>query len=190
MIIFFALILLLCLITAAVNLYIIATSKKRILPHGDAVCQDYDCILILGAAVWPGNVPCPILEDRLLTGITFFRQKKDAVLLMSGDGRFPGHDEVSVMKDFALMHGVPAENILTDPSGLTTRDSARRARDVYHVRKTVIVTQKYHLYRALYIAGKLGLQAWGAASDRRRYRRRCYRELREILARMKYFFLY
>ncbi|MGI6010120.1 MAG: SanA/YdcF family protein [Ruminococcus sp.] len=191
MLILTVIILLLFLTAAVINIQILLSSKKRILPNGQsAVCQDCNCILILGAAIWPGNVPCPILEDRLLTGISLYRQHTDAFLLMSGDGQSSGYNEVLVMKNFAMKHDVPKEKILTDPCGFTTFDSARRARDVFHTRNMIIVTQKYHLYRALYIAGKLGIQAWGVASDRRRYRRKCYREIREVFARIKYFFFY
>ncbi|MGI6006099.1 MAG: SanA/YdcF family protein [Ruminococcus sp.] len=183
-------ILLLCLAASFVNLYIIVSAKKRILTCDSfAASQDCDYILILGAAVWPGNIPCPILEDRLLTGISLYNQNPASLLLMSGDSHSSGYNEVSVMKEFAVRHGVPEKNIRTDPAGFTTFDSARRARDIFHAKKMIIVTQKYHMYRALYISRKLGIESWGVVSDRRPYRRRCYREFREILARIKYFFL-
>jgi len=91
------------------------------------------------------------------------------------------------MRDYALAAGVPAEDIFMDHAGFSTYESMYRARDVFQVRSVVIVTQEYHLYRALYVAEQLGLEAQGVASDPRQYTAQFYRDAREILARNKDF---
>jgi len=92
------------------------------------------------------------------------------------------------MKAFAIEQGVPSEDIFMDHAGFSTYESLYRAKEVFEAKKVVIVTQKYHLYRALYIANQLGIEAYGVGSDPRRYVGEAYREFREILARNKDFF--
>jgi vancomycin permeability regulator SanA len=89
------------------------------------------------------------------------------------------------MKRYAIEAGVPSENVFMDHAGFSTYESLYRARDVFKAERIIIVTQKYHLYRAMYVAEKLGLEAYGVASDPRTYRGQQFRELREILARCK-----
>ena len=169
------------------NLYVILSTRNKIKTAEEAArYKNIDCVLILGAAIWPGNVPCPILEDRLLTGVELYHRNPDLKLLMSGGCKDPCHDEPAVMRQFAIDHQVPENHILTDPLGSTTYDSLVRTDSVFCGRKIIIVTQKYHIYRALYMARQLGIDAIGVTADKRRYRKRMYRELREFAARIKY----
>ena len=106
---------------------------------------------------------------------------------MSGDHGRDEYDEVNIMKDYAIEKGIPSESIFMDHAGFSTYESIYRAKEIFQAKKVVIVTQKYHLYRALYIAKKLGLEAYGVGADPREYRGAFYREVREIIARNKDF---
>lgn len=129
-----------------------------------------------------------MLEDRLSQGVALYENGSSDRLLMSGDHGREDYDEVNVMKRFAVDKGVPSAHVFMDHAGFSTYESLYRARDVFKARKIIIVTQRYHLYRALYIADKLGLEAFGVPSDPRRYTGQRQRELREVLARAKDFF--
>ena len=106
---------------------------------------------------------------------------------MSGDHGKAEYDEVNVMKKFAIEKGVPSEDIFMDHAGFSSYESVYRAKEIFEAKKIIIVTQKYHLYRSLYIANQLGIEAYGVASDPRKYVGAAYREAREILARNKDF---
>ena len=172
---------------AAINIYIKSSVKDKILSPKEASELQADCILILGAGVWANNTPSPMLNDRLLQGIELYELGASDKLLMSGDHGSKDYDEVNVMKDFAIERGVPSEDIFMDHAGFSTYESMYRARDVFKAKKIIIVTQGYHLYRALYDAEGLGLEAYGVAADPREYAGQSYRELRESLARVKDF---
>ena len=106
---------------------------------------------------------------------------------MSGDHTRKNHDEVNIMKEYAINNNVPSEDIFMDHAGISTYDSIYRAKNIFNAKKIVIITQKYHLYRALYIANQLGLEAYGVEAPKKIYRGNTYREIREILARTKDF---
>lgn len=170
-----------------INQYVKQTTKKQIIKNNDfSKLKDIDCIVVLGAGIW-GNKPSPMLEDRLLQGIELYKNNVSSKIIMSGDHGQKEYDEVNVMKDFAIEQGVPSENIFMDHAGFSSYESIYRAKEVFGTKKIVIVTQKYHLYRALYIANSLGLDAYGVNADPRQYAGQTYRELREILARNKDF---
>ena len=128
-----------------------------------------------------------MLEDRLLEGIKLYQANVSDKIIMSGDHGREEYDEVNIMKKYAIEKGIPSENIFMDHAGFSTYESIYRARDIFKANKVVIVTQEYHLYRALYIANQLGMEAYGVGADPRKYVGATYRELREILARDKDF---
>ncbi len=171
-----------------INTYVKSSVRDKIITVDEAASLDADCILILGAGVW-GDGPSPMLEDRLLQGIELYENGASDRLLMSGDHSRKEYDEVNVMKQFAVDRGIISEHIFMDHAGFSTYESLYRARDVFEADKIIIVTQRYHLYRALYIAEKLGLKAYGVASDPRQYVGQEIRNLRESLARVKDFFM-
>ncbi len=178
----------LCFISlTGINGYVKSSVKDRIIIPDEASGYEIDCILVLGAGVW-GERPSHMLEDRLLRSIELYKNGASDRLLMSGDNGRPDYDEVNVMKQFAINAGIPSEHIFMDHAGFSTYESLYRARDIFLAKKIIIVTQDYHLYRALYIAEKLGLDAYGVSSDYRTYIGQEYRDLREILARVKDFF--
>lgn len=177
----------LMIIVLGINLYVKASTNKQILGENDYTkLSDIDCIIILGAGVW-GDKPSHILEDRLLEGIKLYQNNVSDKIIMSGDHGRESYDEVNIMKNYAIEKGIPSENIFMDHAGFSTYESIYRARDIFKAKKIVIVTQKYHLYRALYAANCLGLEAYGVGADPRQYSGATFRELREILARDKDF---
>jgi SanA protein len=171
-----------------INAYVKSSVKDKIITADEAALLDADCILVLGAGVWADGRPSHMLEDRLLQGIELYENGASNRLLMSGDHGRKEYDEVNVMKQFAMDRNIVSEHIFMDHAGFSTYESLYRARDVFKAKKIIVVTQEYHLYRALYIAEKLGLEAYGVASDPRQYAGQEYRELREIFARVKDFF--
>ena len=180
-------IIIVAIIILGINLYIILSTKKQIIKKEDYTkLSDIDCIIILGAGIVEDK-PSHMLEDRLLEGIKLYQNNISDKIIMSGDHGRKEYDEVNVMKNYAIQRGVPSENIFMDHAGFSTYESIYRARDIFKARKVVIVTQKYHLYRALYIANQLGIEAYGVGADPRQYVGKTYREMREILARNKDF---
>lgn len=149
--------------------------------------MEAECILVLGAGITDKETPSPMLKDRLNAGIALYNEGVAPKLLLSGDNGQLEHNEIHVMLKYAKDAGVPEEDIFCDHAGFSTYDSMHRASSIFGVEKAVVVTQKYHQYRALYIGRKLGLEVWGVASDQEKYAGQSYRELREILARIKDF---
>ena len=136
-------------------------------------------------AVRPDGSPSPMLNDRVTRGAQLYQAGWAKKVLLTGDNSSSHYNEVAVMDRLSQEQGVPAEDTVLDYAGLCTYDSLYRARDIFGVKKLVIVTQEYHLYRALYLAKALGLEAWGVAADGQNYRGQTMRDLREILARDK-----
>lgn len=175
---------------AAVSLsvYMVKATEKSVFT-ADTFKNDEkaDCILILGAGVKDGK-PKPMLRDRLLTGIELYKSGAAKKIIMSGDHGRADYDEVNVMRAFALEQGVRAEDIFLDHAGFSTYDSVYRAKNIFGAENIIIVSQKYHLYRALYIAKKLDVKAAGVSADLNTYGGQLKRDIREIIARDKDFF--
>ncbi len=169
-----------CLYTFFVNLIVVLSTKKQInTSHAEA-------ILVLGAGVWDGE-PSPMLRDRLDEAIILYYEHKAPKIIMSGDHGKDEYDEVNVMKEYAIKNGVPSEDIFMDHAGFSTYDSIYRAKEIFETKNIIIVTQKYHLYRSLYIANNLNINATGVEANHRRYTGATFREVREFLARNKDF---
>ncbi len=148
--------------------------------------QEFDCVIVLGCKVHEDGRLSDRLYDRVMTGVEVFESGIGKTLLMSGDRQPDGsYDEVSAMKEAAVEAGVAAEHISLDPIGYSTYESMENLLSAYQGSRIVIVTQEYHLYRAIYIAEKLGIDAYGVSADRQEYSDRVKCELREILARVK-----
>lgn len=149
-----------------------------------AADEHFDLILVLGCAVRADGTPSHMLQDRVKTGVSLYEVGLADNILMSGD-RSEGYDEVSAMEREAISLGVPAEKILIDPKGYSTYESVVNLLEEHKGKRILIVTQKYHLHRALYIAEKLGIDAYGVSADLRTYTKQLKYDLREILARVK-----
>ncbi|MBV1708417.1 MAG: YdcF family protein [Erysipelothrix sp.] len=168
------------------NFWVIFSTKDQIISLTEA--NDSECILVLGAGVWANNQPSPMLKDRLDRSIELIKNGVAPYLVMSGDHGQIDYDEVNVMKDYAIDAGVESDLIYMDHAGFSTYESLFRLKHIFKAKKVIIVTQKYHLYRALYIANALGLDAVGVAASEIRYGGQSVRDIREILARNKDFF--
>lgn len=169
-----------------INAYVKGSVKDRILtPQEAEALEDVDCIVVLGCGVRSDGSPSGMLSDRLQQGISLYESGASDRLLMSGDHGREDYDEVNLMKQIAMDSGVPSENIFMDHAGFSTYESMYRARDIFQAKKVLVVTQKYHMYRALYDAHKLGLDAYGVTSDPRPYGGQKIRDAREMLARVK-----
>lgn len=149
--------------------------------------EKYDCIFILGCGVHSDGSPSDMLEDRLKTGISLYKSGVAPKILMSGDHGRNTYDEVNTMKSYAITNGVPSEDIFMDHAGFSTYESLYRAKEIFTAENIIIVTQNFHLNRALYIASSLGINSYGIGADLRKYRGQKYVILREMLARDKDF---
>lgn len=172
-------------VALSIDFYVKKSTEKYIVTPENAG-SGYDCILVLGCGV-RGKTPSHMLEDRLLQGIELYENGASGKMLMSGDHGTESYDEVNVMKDFAVDRGVESEDVFMDHAGFSTYESMYRAKEIFKAEKILIVTQDYHLYRAIYDARALGLEAYGVASNPRGYSGQLYRDIREILARNKDF---
>lgn len=171
-----------------INYFVVSKTKSKIISEDEATNLNADCILILGAGVWQ-NGPSPMLEDRINEGIALYQKGASKKILMSGDHTKVNYDEVNVMKKFAMDKGINSEDIFMDHAGISTYDSIYRVKEIFKAKKIIIVTQEYHLYRALYIAESLGIEAYGVKSNPREYAGQMMRDLREVVARDKDFIM-
>ena len=148
-----------------------------------------DCILILGAQVKPDGTPSTMLKDRLDKGIELYNAGVAPKILMSGDDGQIEYNELEVMYQYAKNAGVPRKDLFLDHAGFSTYESMYRAQYIFGVKKAIVVTQKYHEYRALYIGQRLGIDVKGVSAADITYANQGFRDAREVLARDKDFFM-
>lgn len=168
-----------------INAFVVLTAKRHIITVEQAGGEQFDCIIVLGAGLWDG-VPSPMLKERLDFALAVFETGCTERILMSGDHGTKDYDEVNAMKDYAIEAGVEADCIFMDHAGFSTYETMYRAKEVFGVKKAVIVTQKYHLYRAVYDARSLGIDAVGVPAEKLKYPIK--NDIREAAARIKDFF--
>ena len=181
-------VLLVGLCVLGINLYVKNSVSDRIVTVEKAKDLNADCIIVLGAGLRPDGNPTWMLEDRIKVGDELYKNHAAPKIIMSGDHGRESYDEVNAMKKYAKSEGVPSKDIFMDHAGFETYDTMYRARDVFGAKKVIIVTQKYHLYRAMYAAKKLGLDAYGVSATKRKYdNKQWIRDMREWLARVKIF---
>lgn len=138
--------------------------------------------IVFGAGLTSGGEPSRVLSQRVDAAIELYRAKKVQKLLVSGDNTDRYHDETRAMRRYALERGIPADDLVGDDAGVSTYDTLLRARDVFKVEEAILVTQRFHLPRALFVANALGVDAWGFPADATREHVWRY-EFRELLAR-------
>lgn len=173
---------------AVTNVVTIVGSKDSIVSADEASISSADAIVVLGASVFADGTPSGILQDRLDDGIALYFAGVAPKLIMSGDNGTESYNEVRVMKQYAIAQGVPSEDIFCDHAGFSTYESMYRAKYVFGCQRIVVATQTYHLYRALWSAKSLGMQATGVPSDYHEYQKQLQYDIREIPARTKDFF--
>lgn len=172
----------------AVNFYIIEKSKPKIITADEAAqIDDIDAVLVLGCGIKPDNTPSVMLNERLKTGTELISKVNGGVLFLTGDNSGEKYNEVGVMKRVSIEKGVPEEKIVTDDFGFSTYESIYNAKHTFGYNKIIIVTQTYHMYRALYIAESLGIEAYGVTAYIPIYPRQIIWSTREVLARNKDF---
>lgn len=174
-----------------VNAGVVLSSKAEIETLDEAfaaVPQDRaDCIVVLGASVQPDGSLSPILENRVDAAIELYNRGAASMIIMSGDGREENYDEPSAMKRYAVAHGVPADAVCCDPGGYHTYDTMWRVSNVFGAEDCLVVTQEYHLYRAVFDARGVGMQARGVISDDGVYDNQFWYDMREVAGRMQDF---
>lgn len=140
--------------------------------------------IVFGAGLWRGGGPSAVLYDRVATAAELYRAGKVQKLLLTGDNRFKNYNEPDVMRETALKMGIPAKDLVPDYAGRRTYDSCYRAREIFGVRRAVLITQEFHLDRALYVCDSFGIDSIGLTADRRAYPRaaRLRWRVREFLA--------
>ena len=168
-----------CLISCGVR----ASGSSWFLSGDDK--RTFQVAIVPGAGVWGKWRLSHVLEDRVLTAIDLYRRKRVRKLLFSGRHDTTGYDEVNAMRRYAVARGIPPRDIFLDHAGFTTYQTMYRAAAVFRVSDCLVVTQRFHLYRALYIGRRLGLRAWGVVCDRRRYVRGGWYEFRDFFSRVK-----
>ena len=170
-----------------INYRIQAFTREYILSLDEV--PESQAALVLGALVYENGNVSPILADRLDVGIELYNKKTVDKLLLSGDHGQKEYDEVNAMKNYVLLYDIDDEDIFLDHAGFNTYQSMYRAKEVFEADKLIIVTQSFHLPRAVYIARKLGIDAYGVASDKHYYPKINQYKQREFLARCKDFIL-
>jgi SanA protein len=174
------------LVLAPTNLYVIIKANAHIVPQSSA--QPADCIIVPGALVQPDGQPSYMLKDRLDVAFELYEAGAAPKILVSGDHGTASYDEVNNMRKYLEGRGVPTEDIFMDHAGFDTYDTMYRARDVFMVKSAIVVTQKYHLWRAVYLADTMGISIQGVACDRYKSAMQAYYSAREMAARAKDFF--
>lgn len=165
--------------------YVARSGSRYIISPADA--PKADAIIVLGAKVAPDGTPSEILADRLDIGLELYKANRAQKIIVSGDHGRTNYDEVNAMRKYLQAKGAPREDIFMDHAGFDTYDSMYRARDIFLVKKAIVVTQEFHLVRALYIARKLGIEAYSVTSDIHFYPELKYLQVRELGSRFKAF---
>lgn len=174
-----------CMFCLFANIGVVRKADRRIVQPNQLSKQNVDCIIVLGARVYEDGTPCLVLRDRLDTAIELYQAGVSHKLLLSGDHGTVSYDEVTAMKDYAMEKGVDEKDIFLDHAGFSTYETMYRAAAIFGAKSCVVVTQRYHLYRAVYLADRMHMQTYGVEADRRPYGSICYYEAREAMARVK-----
>jgi len=149
------------------RIVVLFSSKSSIIPFENVI--NSRVAIVFGAGLRRDGTPTPVLKDRILTAVDLYKAGKVEKILMTGDNRSTDYDEPTAMSNFALENGVPEEAIVLDFAGHSTYDSCYRAKNIFHVNQAILVTQSFHLPRAIFICKHLGLDSVGVSSDRRQY---------------------
>lgn len=125
--------------------------------------------IVFGAGIWDKETPTDVLRDRILTAVYLYKAGKVKKIIMSGDNSYLDYDEPSVMINYAAKNGVPRSAMQPDYAGRRTYDTCLRARDIFDVKEAILITQDFHLPRALYLCNSLGVESIGLSADLSKY---------------------
>ncbi|WP_035337329.1 vancomycin high temperature exclusion protein [Dokdonia sp. PRO95] len=170
----------------ALSYHIEESTKKQTFTAISQVPKAYT-VIVLGASVRANGNLSTMLEDRVSSALSLYKEGKVKRFLLSGDNGTASYNEPKAMKAYLMDRGVPEDDIFLDYAGFDTYDSMYRASSVFNVKEAVVVTQEFHLPRALYIANQLGLTYYGFVGDQRTYQRESANKRRELLANVKAF---
>lgn len=175
-----------------VDAFVVLSTRDRVLSVDKAAeLGDVDCIIVLGCGLKSDGSLSHMLNDRMEVGVDLYfalaEKGNGTKLLVSGDHGTAEYNEVFAMKSYAIEKGIASSEIFMDHAGFSTYESIYRAKEIFGAEKIVVVTQEYHLYRALHIADALGVEAYGVSADLRSYAGQLKYSAREILARNKDF---
>lgn len=175
------------MVAGAITLSIVAAANVVVLRGGSGgrLARDAECALVLGAGLRDDGTPSDVLRDRLDEAVVLHREGRVRRILVSGDHRTAAYDEPNAMRRYLEGQGIPAEAVFMDHAGFDTYSSMWRAKNVFGASRVVVVTQRFHLPRALFVARALGMEAEGSAADRRPYRGSAWLEVREVASRTK-----
>lgn len=179
-------------VVAVANIATVATTRAQVRTV-DAFArevqqQPVDAVVVLGASVYPDGTPSDMLADRLEVAVDLYRAGAAKAIIVSGDNRSSHYNESDAMKAYCVALGVPSQDVFVDHGGVGTYESMYRARHLFGAQRIVVVTQAYHLYRAMFAGQALGMETWGVASDKGAYDNQLAYSLREVAARTKDFF--
>ena len=169
-----------------INIFIKLKTKKRIKNIGEEI-PDVDAIMVLGCRIRKNGYPGILLKYRLDKAMEAYRSGYAKKILVTGNHASDEYDEVNSMKNYLKAKGIPSEVIFMDHAGFTTYESMYRAKYVFDVKKMIIVTQLFHLYRSIYISQKLGIETYGMSAEERLYKGKNKQHIREFLSRIKNF---
>jgi len=161
----------------------IMTSSKPFWVDDINEAKKLKAVLILGAKVYKDGNLSIMLSDRVDTAISLYQNGKADKILVSGDHRKESYDEVNAMREYILNKNIPAQDIFLDHAGFRTYDSLYRAKEVFKLSSFFVVTQAFHLDRAIYLGRQLGLDVYGIPADKREYLYHEYNLFREFIAR-------
>jgi SanA protein len=173
-------ILVLIILIGAPRLIMLRHASSRV--YTDDTVASFRAAIVFGAGLTADGGPTAVLMDRVATAAKLYAAGKVEKILMSGDNRFSYYNEPGAMKDYAMQIGVPEEDIILDYAGRRTYDTCYRAKEIFQLSEAIVVTQLFHLPRALYTCSSLGLQAVGISADMRIYQDSDFWSIREIPA--------
>ena len=168
----------------SIDIYITYKADKYISQDANSVMPCYTAI-VLGASVSNEGELSSVLTDRMQTAMELYQSGKVQRFLLSGDHGRKQYDEVNSMKNFLLANGISSKDIFLDHAGFDTYNSLVRAKKIFEVNRAIIVTQDFHLPRAVFIGRSIGLDTYGAKADKREYRNMYKLQFRELLANVK-----
>ena len=172
-------------VVGACNYAVIHTSEKNIVSLQSASDYNADAIVVLGASVFEDGTPSTILKDRLDDAVLLYGENAAPKIIVSGDNGDASYNESAAMKQYLVSQGIPSEDIFCDYAGFSTYETMYRAKNVFGCSKVVVATQTYHLYRAVYDARGVGMDAIGVASDYHTYQQQDWYNVREVAARVQ-----
>lgn len=174
------------LLLLSINLYILFSSKDNIIEEDKNIKAD--AIVILGAGIYTDR-PSHILAERLDKGIELYKLGMAPKIIMTGDHGKKYYNEVQVMKNYAMEKGILEDDIFMDHAGFSTYESMARLSKIFQAKSAILVSQKYHLPRSIYLAEAFNIKTYAFPTDRLIYKGQWYRTSREIIARFKDFFI-